>query len=113
VIPFPGMGPEDGMPSERTVEKVFFPVRYVRYTGEEQLLCNYENKHLWEENEADKARLDEFARFVASQGGRLDLASVAEFGCFKDKHPAYTRGDVRFFTFLFQHAAELSSLSEW
>ena len=82
MIPFPGMGPEDGpgLPSETSVEEVFFPVRYVRYTGEAQLVRNDKNKHLWEENEADKAKLDEFASFVASQGGRLDLASVAGFG---------------------------------
>lgn len=97
MIPFSGMGPEDGMPSEKTVEKVFFPIRYVRYTSKEQLLRNNENKLLWEENEPDKARLDEFVHFVTSQGRRPDLTSVAGFGCYKDKHPAYARGDVRFF----------------
>jgi hypothetical protein len=103
VIPFPGMGPEKGLPSEETVEKVFFPVRYVRYTGEEQLLRSAENKHLWDENEADKAKLNEFACFVASQGGRLDLTSVAGFGCLKDKHPAHAYSDVRFF-FTYSHS---------
>jgi hypothetical protein len=63
------------------------------------LVRNDENKHLWEENEADKAKLDEFARFVGSRGGRLDLTSVAGFGCLKDKHPAYAYGAVRFFTY--------------
>ena len=87
---------EDGCPSEETVESLFFPVRYVRYTGEEQLLRSDENKHLWEENEADKAKLDEFARFVASQGGKLDLATVSGFGCLKDRHPDYALGHVCF-----------------
>ena len=95
MIPFSSIG-EDDCPSEETVEKVFFPVRYVRYTGEKQLLPNEENKHLWEENEADKAMLDEFVRFVASQGGRLDFSSVAGFGCLKDRHPGYAWGHVHF-----------------
>jgi len=86
------MAPLQKRPSRR----VFFPVRYVRYTGEEQLLHNDENNHLWEENEADKARLEEFARYVASKGGKLELTSVAGFGCLKDRHPAYARGNVRF-----------------
>ncbi|KIM36368.1 hypothetical protein M413DRAFT_449242 [Hebeloma cylindrosporum] len=44
LIPFPGMGPKDGVASEKTVEKVFFPIRYVRYIGEEQSLRNEDNK---------------------------------------------------------------------
>jgi hypothetical protein len=99
VILFPDKR-QAGTATEKTVENVFFPVRYVRYTSEEQLVRNDENKYLWEENEADKAKLEEFARFVASRGGRLDLTSVAGFGCFKDKHPAYAySGDVHFFTY--------------
>ena len=82
----------DGFASEETLDRVFFPVRHVRYTGEEQLLRNNENKHLWEENGMDKARLDEFAHCVASQGGRLDLTLVAGFGCLKDRHPDYAWG---------------------
>ena len=46
--------------------------------GPEDGVASDENKHLWEENEADKARLDEFVRFVTSQSGKLDLTSVAE-----------------------------------
>ena len=95
MIPFPVID-EDAIASEETVENVFFPVRYVRYTSEEQLLRNDKNKHLWEANEADKARLDEFARFVASRGGRLNLTWVAGFGCLKDRHPDYAWGHVRF-----------------
>ena len=86
----------DAFASEETIEKVFFPVRYVRYAGEEQLLRNDENKYLWEENEADKARLQEFAHYVTSRGGSLDLTSVAGFGCLKDRHPNYALGNVRF-----------------
>ena len=37
------MGPEDSISSEKTIEKVFFPVRYVRYTGKQQLLHKVEN----------------------------------------------------------------------
>ena len=96
----------EGFASEETIEKVFFPVRYVRYIGEEQLLRYDENKHLWEENEADKARLEDFPRYVASRGGSLDLTSVAGFGCLKDRHPDYARGDVCFLTcFSSQHAS--------
>lgn len=42
-----------------------------------------------EQNEADKANLDEFIRFVASQGRTLDLTSVAGLGCLKDRHLDY------------------------
>ena len=89
MIPFPDR--DDGTISEEVIEKVFFPVRFVRYTSEEQLVRNEENKLLWEPNETDKAMLDEFVRFVESKGGKLDLMSVAEFGCWKGIHPDYAR----------------------
>ena len=78
MIPFPGR--DDGTISEGTIEKVFFPVRFVRYTSEEQLVRNDKNRLLWEPNEADEATLDEFITFVESKGGKLDLTSVAGFG---------------------------------
>jgi hypothetical protein len=73
-IPFPGEE-RTGIPSEDRIEKVFFPVRHEEYAGEE------EAQFIFQESAADRAFLEEFASFVRSQGGTLDLTLVAGFGC--------------------------------
>ncbi|KAJ3504442.1 hypothetical protein NLJ89_g7928 [Agrocybe chaxingu] len=92
LIPLPDI-PEICMPTDDTVDKAFLPTRHVRYTSKKQLCRDGENRHLWEENEEDKAKLEEFSRFIASLGGNLDVTRVAGFGCLKDRHPDFAWGN--------------------
>ncbi|CAA7268223.1 unnamed protein product [Cyclocybe aegerita] len=91
LIPLPDI-PAFCMPTDDMVDKAFLPTRYVRYTSKKQLRRNEKNRHLWEENEKDRAKLEEFSRFIASLGGKLDVTTVAGFGCLKDMHPSFTWG---------------------
>ncbi|KAJ3495968.1 hypothetical protein NLJ89_g10548 [Agrocybe chaxingu] len=91
LVPLPDI-PAFSLPTEDTIDKVFLPTRYVRYTSKKQLRRNEKNRHLWEENEKDRAKLEEFCHFIASLGGNLDVTRVAGFGCLKDVHPYFTPG---------------------
>ncbi|KAJ3498233.1 hypothetical protein NLJ89_g10246 [Agrocybe chaxingu] len=91
LVPLPDI-PAFCMPSDEMVDKAFLPTRYVRYTSKKQLRRNEKNRHLWEENEKDRAKLEEFSRFIASLGGNLDVTRVAGFGCLRDTHPDFTPG---------------------
>ena len=62
------------------MEKVFFTVR-MQYATDLQWHSNEGAQHLWQEHARDRALLEEFAHFLESEGGRLDLATVAGFGC--------------------------------
>lgn len=85
--PIPGAA--TGSHSVDTIKEVVFPVRYVRYTSEKQLLHNDENRRLWEENDSDRAKRDAFFRLLVSYGATLDETSTTEFVCIKDSHPDY------------------------
>ncbi|CAA7268228.1 unnamed protein product [Cyclocybe aegerita] len=91
LVPLPDI-PALSLPDDGTVDKAFLPTRYVRYTSKRQLRRNEKNRHLWEENEEDRAKLEEFSRFIASLGGNLDVTRVAGFGCLRDAHPDFTPG---------------------
>ena len=83
VIPF-SIEERTGTPSESRVEKVFFPVHHEEYTGDEQfhaMQCDKGPQSIWQESTAERVVLDVFAHFVESQGGKLDLTTVAGFGC--------------------------------
>lgn len=89
---------DDSLGYDDTVERLFFPVRWVPYEDDTQLERNEENKDLWTPNDSDKVRLAQFARFVASRLGCHDfkLPDLAQLGfeCMKDIHPAFEWKDV-------------------
>lgn len=88
------------MGDKDTVEKYFFPVRWVPYREEGQLKRDEENKALWEPNELDRIKLAEFEKFVASRpechGAKLPDVARLGFGCMKDIHPDFEWRGVSF-----------------
>ncbi|KJA21600.1 hypothetical protein HYPSUDRAFT_41719 [Hypholoma sublateritium FD-334 SS-4] len=85
--PIPGAA-SDSISAE-TIKEMVFPVRYVPYTSEQQLLQSDENRHLWEENDLDRAKRDAFFRLLASYGATPEETLTTGFVCVKDSHPDY------------------------
>lgn len=70
---------------DTTVEKFIFPVRCSPYENDEQM---QNDSSLRIPNEAETAKLEEFALLVTSLGGEFPERSKLGFDCIKDVHPS-------------------------
>lgn len=70
-------------------QRLFFPVRAVSYSSSKQCDPNYRDEfpELWNPNDLDIAKRDEFARLVQRCGGSLDVGKLS-FICHRDLHPS-------------------------
>lgn len=74
------------------MEKLFFPVRWSPYKNDNEMQSD---NSLRIPNEADTAKLKEFASLVTSLGGKFPERSKLGFDCIKDIHPSQDGRNVR------------------
>ncbi|KDQ28633.1 hypothetical protein PLEOSDRAFT_1102673 [Pleurotus ostreatus PC15] len=85
---------------EPTISRLFFPIRFVRYKGREQLRDPHpDSKLIKDETLDDKAKLNSFVQFIESCGGNLDPSKVS-FAYMKELHPAHDWRTVRFLSYV-------------
>ncbi|KAF9458307.1 hypothetical protein BDZ94DRAFT_1270976 [Collybia nuda] len=82
---------------EKIVKRLLFPVRWVEYEDDSQLLRDEEHKLLWRPTDDDRAQFDQFLGYIKSLcDGISPLDDIVKYGftTVKDRRPMFVRSEV-------------------